>query len=248
MPHLIELEDLPGFPSVLRKQQVEFIGWLVDAFGIYVPVAPLLSAALDRVGSAEVTDLGSGSGGPIHYLARHPELSQVRFLLTDRYPAPTPTGSPAVRWHTAPVDALAPIAPGNGVLTLFNAFHHFTPAQQQALVRTHGTRGLLVFEVLQPTLPTLLKILFTTTVGQLLLAPFVRPFRWERLLFTYLLPVNLLTIAWDGIVSVVRSSQPATLVQRLQAAAPAGCTVTGGTVGPWWAPVTWVSCLPARRS
>jgi hypothetical protein len=146
------------------------------------------------------------------------------------------------------VDALALSAPGSGVLTLFNAFHHFTPTQQQQLIRTHGRRGVLVFEVLQPTLPTLLKILLTTTFGQLLLAPFVRPFRWERLLFTYLLPINLLTIAWDGIVSVVRSTQPETLVRRLQSAAPAGCEVTGGIVGPWWAPVTWVRCLPERHA
>jgi hypothetical protein len=246
MPHLIELEDLPGFPSVLRRQQVEFIGWLVDAFGIYAPVTPLLRAALDRVGTQEVTDLGSGSGGPVYYLAGQPQLARARFLLTDRYPAPTPTSSRAVVWHAEPVDALSPSAPGSGVLTLFNAFHHFTHAQQHQLVQTHGRRGVLVFEVLQPTLLTFVKILFTTTIGQLLVAPFVRPFRWERLLFTYLLPVNLLTIAWDGLVSVVRSSQPRPLVQRLQAAAPAGCVVDGGTVGPWWAPVTWASCLPER--
>ena len=248
MPHLIELEDLPGFPSVLRRQQVEYIGWLVDAIGIYAPVTPLLSAALDHVGRPDVTDLGSGSGGPIHSLARQPELARVRFVLTDRYPSPTPTHSPAVVWHAAPIDALSHGAPGRGVLTLFNAFHHFTPAQQQQLIRTHGRRGVLVFEVLQPTLPTLLKILLTTTLGQLLLAPCVRPFRWERLLLTYLFPINLLTIAWDGVVSVVRSSRPATLVQRLHSAAPAGCAVNGGTVGPWWAPVTWVSCLPERHA
>lgn len=246
MPHLIELEDLPGFPSLLRRQQVEFIGWLVDAFGIYAPVTPVLTAALDRVGTTDVTDLGSGSGGPIHYLARQPELAGVRFLLTDRYPAPIPTGSQAVEWHGEPVDALAPVAPGNGVLTLFNAFHHFPPAQQQQLIRVHGERGVMVFEVLQPTLLTLVKILFTTTLGQLLLAPLVRPFRWERLLFTYVLPINLLTITWDGLVSVGRSSQPHALVERLRSAAPAGCKVTGGTVGPRWAPVTWASCLPGR--
>ncbi len=251
MPHLVELEDLPGFPSVLRTQQVEFIGWLVDWFGIYATVVPLLSAGLARVGSTQVTDLGSGSGGPINYLARQPELAQVKFLLTDRYPSstdavPTDAVPTQVVWHPDPVDALSPSAPGTGVLTLFNAFHHFTPTQQQQLLHLHASRGLLVFEVLQPTVITFLKILLTTTIGQLLLAPFVRPFRWERLLFTYLLPVNLITIPWDGLVSVLRSNHPAVLVQRLRSAVPNGYTLDGGTVGPWWAPVTWVSCLPNR--
>ncbi len=247
MPHLFELEDLPGFPSVLRRQQVEFIGWLVDRFGVYAPVVPLISGALLRTGNAHVTDLGSGSGGPVHYLARQPGLSHVDFLLTDRYPAASGTTLPHVAWHPEAVDALSPSAPGTGLLTLFNAFHHFTPAQQERLVRLHAPRGLLVFEVLQPGIVTFLKILLTTTVGQLVLAPFVRPFRWERLLFTYILPINLLTIPWDGLVSVSRSDHPATLVDRLRSALPTGHVLEGGTVGPWWAPVTWLSCLPDRR-
>jgi len=246
VPHLFELEDLPGFPSVLRRQQVEFIGWLVDSFGVYAPVMPMLSGVLVRTGNAHITDLGSGSGGPIHYLARQPGLSHLRILLTDRYPIPTDTILEHVSWHPSPVDALSSNAPGDGLLTLFNAFHHFTPAQQKQLVQLHAPRGLLVFEVLQPTVFCFLKILFTTTIGQLLLAPFVRPFRWERLLFTYVLPINLLTIPWDGLVSVLRSDHPATLVQRLRAALPAGHAIDGGTLGPWWAPVTWVSCLPDR--
>lgn len=130
---------------------------------------------------------------------------------------------------------------------MFNAFHHFTPEQQKHLVQLHASRGLLVFEVLQPTLLTFLKILFTTTIGQLLLAPFVRPFRWERILFTYILPINLIIIPWDGLVSVLRSDHPATLVQRLRAAVPPGHAINGGTVGPWWAPVTWMSCIPDRN-
>jgi hypothetical protein len=248
VPHLFELEDLSGFPEVLRRQQVEFIGWLVDRFGIYAPVVPLLSGVLLRTGNAQITDLGSGSGGPIHYLARQPGLSHVDFLLTDRFPTRTGTAVKHVEWHPEPVDALSPKAPGTGLLTLFNAFHHFTPEQQQQLVHAHASRGLLVFEILQPNVITFLKILFTTTIGQLLLAPFVRPFRWERLLFTYILPINLITIPWDGLVSVLRSDQAKTLVHRFHSAAPTGHAVDGGTVGPWWAPVTWVSCLPDRRT
>jgi len=248
MPHWIELEDLPGFPAVLRQQQVEFIGWLVDRFGIYAPVVPLLSAAVAHTGNAQVTDLGSGSGGPIHDLARREGLAHIGFLLTDRFPVPARSNAalPRVTWHPEPVDALAADLPGDGLLTLFNAFHHFTPEQQRQLVRSHASRGVMVFEVLQPTVFAFLKILVTTTIGQLVLAPFVRPFRWGRLLFTYLIPVNLITIPWDGLVSVLRSSHASTLLERLRPTVSAGHTLEGGTVGPWWAPVTWVRCLPDR--
>jgi hypothetical protein len=248
MHHLFELEDLPAFPPVLRRLQVEFIGWLVHRAGIYRAVVPPLREALDRCSVREITDLGSGNGGPILFLARQPAFQDVRFLLTDRFPSPAPTGSALVHWHRATVDALDPDPPGTGPLTLFNAFHHFTPAQQEQLVRVHGMRGLLVHEVLQPNVGVFLKILFTTTIGQLLLAPFVRPFRWERLLFTYVLPINLITIPWDGLVSVLRSDTVDRLMERMRNAAPEGCEVRGGTAGPWWAPVTWVHCLPPRAT
>lgn len=255
MPHLIELEDLPGFPSVLRRQQVEFIGWLVDRFEIYAAVAPLIATTLAQLGTNRITDLGAGSGGPIHFLLRDARLAHVNFLLTDRFPSHDETGdspdgttgSDRMRWHPEPVDALAPQVPGDGPVTLFNAFHHFTPEQQRRLLRAHAGRGVLVFEVLQPSPLTFLKILVTTTLGQLLLAPFVRPFRWERLLFTYLVPLNLITISWDGLVSVLRSRHPETLLERLRPAVPPGYVLEAGTVGPWWAPVTWLRCLPEGR-
>jgi hypothetical protein len=256
MPHLIELEDLPGFPALLRRQQVEFIGWLVDRCGIYAPVVPLVATTLAQLGRDQVTDLGSGSGGPIHFLLRDTRLAQVRFLLTDRFPSASATDEPIastthggrLRWHAEPVDALAPQAPGHGPVTLFNAFHHFTPDQQRQLLRAHADRGVLIFEVLQPSLSTFLKILITTTLGQLLLAPFVRPFRWERILFTYLVPLNLITIPWDGLVSVLRSSDPETLLERRRPAVPAGARLDAGAVGPWWAPVTWLRCLSEARA
>lgn len=241
---LFELEDQPWFPQVLRRQQVEFIGWLVERFGVYASVTEGLRAALHRLKATEVTDLGSGQGGPVRYLARRPGFERIHFLLTDLYPAGEGGTGTTVRWHAQPVDALGRNVPGTGPITLFNAFHHFGPAEQARLVRMHAQRGLFIFEVLQHTLPTYLKILFTTTVGQLLLAPFVRPFRWERLLFTYLLPVNLFTIPWDGLVSVARSEAPDALVERVRAAAPAGVAVQGGSAGPWWARITWVHCQP----
>ena len=39
----------------------------------------------------------------------------------------------------------------------------------------------------------------------LLLTPKIKPFKWSRLFFTYLLPVIPLVIGFDGIVSVLRT-------------------------------------------
>ena len=42
----------------------------------------------------------------------------------------------------------------------------------------------------------------------LVVTPFIRPFRWPRLLFTYPLPLVPLTCLWDGFVSQLRAYTP----------------------------------------
>jgi hypothetical protein len=62
---------------------------------------------------------------------------------------------------------------------------------------------------------------FSVGIGLLavfIATPFVKPFRFSRLLFTYLLPLMPLCILWDGIVSCLRVYSPdelRTLVAQL---------------------------------
>ena len=90
---------------------------------------------------------------------------------------------------------------------MLNAFHHFSSDEQRALVRRlrEESGGAYVVEVLEPTFSCFLKVLFATTIGTVALAPFVKPFSFARLFFTWIVPVNVVTITWDGLVSVFRS-------------------------------------------
>ena len=54
-------------------------------------------------------------------------------------------------------------------------------------------------------------------LGALLLTPFIRPFRWSRLAWTYLLPLAPLVIWYDGLVSCVRTRSPAELRRLVEA-------------------------------
>jgi hypothetical protein len=44
-----------------------------------------------------------------------------------------------------------------------------------------------------------------TPIFVALATPFIRPFRWQRLLWTYVLPLIPLTCWWDGLVSTCRA-------------------------------------------
>jgi hypothetical protein len=203
---LPELEDQAWFPQWLRQMQLDFIGFVVCTFGVYKPVLPLLRQLLEKDGHHRLFDLCSGSGGPMVYFKRHlPE--EVRIVLSDKYPqlaTPLPHG---LTYQAKPFDASKQALPTNGVLTMCNAFHHFSAVEKGIFLQkiAQNAQPVLVIEILTPSVLCALIILLTTTVGQLLTAPFVKPFSLRRLLCTYVIPINIITVAWDGLASVGKS-------------------------------------------
>jgi hypothetical protein len=110
-----------------------------------------------------------------------------------------------------------------GFRTLFTAFHHFPPAQAQAILQdaVRQGQGIAIFEQTRRHPLALLLMLWLPTVAWLV-TPFLRPFQWRRLLFTYLLPLIPLVLCVDGLVSCLRTYSPAELramTARLEGAA-----------------------------
>jgi hypothetical protein len=100
-----------------------------------------------------------------------------------------------------------------GFRTLFASFHHFAPREAQAILQDAVDRqeGIGVFEVPGRHVITFLLTLLVP-VADLLVTPFLRPFRWSRLVWTYLVPVVPLVLLFDGIVSCLRVYSPDELV------------------------------------
>jgi hypothetical protein len=96
-----------------------------------------------------------------------------------------------------------------GIRTLFNSLHHFSPADARAVIgnAVNCRQPIAVFEIPERTVP----VVITTLLAPLMVllgTPFIRPFRWRRLLYTYLLPMVPLTCLWDGVVSQLRAYTP----------------------------------------
>lgn len=211
--HLVELEDLPWFPSVLRDGGTAFLEFAERASGHGRMLVPPLERALDATGETRIVDLCSGGGGPA--LALADELAQrgrsVTVTLTDRYPnlnafahAAAQSGG-RVRARSEPVDATAVPPELQGFRTVFNAFHHFRPDDARRLLADAVARRqpIGVFEVVSRELPMLLGLLLTPITVTLSL-PLWRPFRWQWLPLTWLLPLMQAFVLWDGIVSWLR--------------------------------------------
>ena len=199
-----ELEDYSWFPPVLRNFQTEFIGFVVDKFLVYdVFIQHLKTIPLSK---QPMIDLCSGSGEPAISIFRKSNCFS-RLNLTDKFPSSIKINDDNIHYESQSIDVLTmEFKPGN-YYTMFNAFHHFTEKEKVKITQNIQNSGSTAFivEILEPTVFCLLKIFFTTTLGCLVMTPFIRPFSLKRLFFTYIIPINLITITFDGIVSVFKS-------------------------------------------
>lgn len=212
--HLIEIADQPWCPQAIRHGVTDFTRFVTEMSGAYNPVAPLLVDALQRTGGNQVLDLGSGAAGPwlrLHALLRKLG-ADVNVCLSDFFPNLEALDrahrlSPqSISFHPEPVDATK--VPKNlaGFRTMFSAFHHLQPHQARAVLADAVARGegIGVFECANRNLLTLILAALTTPPRVLLTAPFIRPFRWSRLFWTYLLPILPFVLAFDVTVSCLR--------------------------------------------
>ena len=202
-----ELEDYSWFPETFRRFQAEFIGSFVQWFNIYRPLLPEISQMLKSSRTGSVQDLCSGSGLPAIYIQR--QLNEkYQLSLSDKYPPVSFKNQATLNYLAQSTDLLVFEPTSDSLYTMFNSFHHFSPIEQQVIIRkmVMAKSSFIIAEILEPGIFNGLKIFFTTTILQLMLTPFVQPFSLQRLLFTYLIPVNLITVTYDGIISVVKSA------------------------------------------
>jgi hypothetical protein len=224
--HLFELEDQPWFPAAVRDLATDYLHFIETKFALHRPAVGLLAEALRATGADHVIDLCSGGGGPIPALqkALAAEGLAVRFTLTDRFPnvpafeRAAAASDGTIAFVAEPVDARSVPEELVGFRTLFNAFHHFRPADALAVLRDAARAGqpIGVFEIPDRRLGTLVPLVLLTPLLVAVSTPFIRPFCWRRLLWTYLVPLVPLTCWWDGAVSQLRAYKPLEL-ERLAA-------------------------------
>ncbi len=213
--HLFEFEDQPWFPRLLRDFMTEWLSFVNGLNRGWDVFAPQIATLLRESQCARIVDLGSGGGGPALRMRRVIAETQgidPLLLLTDKYPnrsaferaAADPSGQ--VAYRSEPVDATDVPEELLGLRTMFCSFHHFRPEMARRILADARDKGraIGVFEGTARSVPAILVTALAPLVV-LVTTPFIRPFRWGRLLFTYPIPVLPLLCLWDGLVSCLRS-------------------------------------------
>ena len=200
---LKELEDYPWFPSYLRKMQLEYVGWISVQLKLYKPILE----ALLRFPSNRWTDLASGSGWPAFYLQKNAS-HQIHYTLSDLYPESISNEvKKQMEVEHVPLNLIEFQSQTGKQYSIFNAFHHFTSEQQKQVINKmkEARASCIIAEVLEPTLICFLQVTLAAFIVQPLTAWAMRPFSILRLITTYLIPIQLITVAWDGWLSVLKS-------------------------------------------
>ena len=200
---LKELEDYPWFPSYLRKMQLEYVGWISVQLRLYHPLLKLLQ----QFPSNKWIDLASGSGWPAFYLQKNAS-HQIHYTLTDLYPDSVSNEvKKYVDVEVQPVNLFDFQLEAGKQYSMFNAFHHFTTAQQKEIIKKikEAKSSCMIAEVLEPTWLCFLQVTLAAFIVQPLTAWAIRPFSIVRMITTYIIPIQLITVAWDGWLSVLKS-------------------------------------------
>ncbi len=245
--HLIELSDQPWFPSFLFRECLEFLQHFENVSNVFGAAAPFLRRALNRLGTVQIVDLCSGSGGPWPRLSRHLEEEEglaVKVCLTDKDPdaglirTDDRFSGNGIACCQDPVDATSIPADMDGLMTFFNAFHHFDPDTAGDILHDAARkgRGIGIFEATERSFLSLLQMVFLLPLIVWALTPSIRPFRLSRLFWTYVIPLLPLVITFDGVVSSLRTYRPDELKQLA-----AKCNVPSYT---WEAGTAKVKGLP----
>ncbi len=216
---LIEIEDQDWLPTSIRDALTDYLQFVINLTQPYAPIVPQLRHALEETNDRQVVDLCSGGAGP--WLSLHPGLQEsVSFsvLLTDKFPnlqafqRADSVSHGALGFVADSIDATDVPDEIVGFRTLFSAFHHFQLTEARAILddAIKKRQGIGVFEATHRSALAIL-LMFLTPFLVLIFTPFIRPFRWSRLLWTYAIPVVPFIVLFDGIVSCLRTYTPAEL-------------------------------------
>jgi len=231
----IELHEQSWFPSSIRDGITDALQFGLNLLNAYDPIAPLLRGTLDsarsrtnfghsNVGQA-VVDLCSGGGGPWFDLSRKLQSRTPsgdpparRIWLTDKYPnldAFQTIGAGSenhITHYPGSVDAMAVPPELKGFRTMFTSFHHFSPEEARAILQNavDAAEGIGIFEITRRASSTI-GLMIAWVLLLFVCTPWIRPFRWSRLLWTYLVPIIPLVLLFDGVVSCLRTYRPGEL-------------------------------------
>ncbi len=217
--HLFEIHEQPWCPGFIRDGVRDglFTAWKLL---FWKNTLPHLHDLLRHTEQDRIVDLCSGAGGPIPILWKSLEKDYpaLQILLTDFFPQrdwKNPMGhTDKVSYATDRVDAKNVPKSLKGGRTLFEAFHHFAPADAAAILgdAVRSKQPIAIFEFQRSRLIDALSLPILAVVPVASYLQFWHTsFSFRKLLCT-IIPIIPFILAFDGIISILRTYSTEELV------------------------------------
>jgi hypothetical protein len=219
--HLFEITDQKWCPQSVRGVVTDYIRFGAEKWKLDVTMASfLLQEFIDHPEACQIVDLCTGTGGPWLRMLQFFEQAglSIKVCFTDKYP-----NAPALEYLCSvfpgkcdfslqSVDAAHVPGTFSGFRTIFSGFHHFRPTEARAILQdaVNCGQGIAIFETTQRTPWAMLNFMAVSFLMPFSV-PFILPFRWSRLVWTYLVPIAPMVQLFDSFISCLRSYSVAEL-------------------------------------
>jgi len=210
---LFEIQDYPWVPSGIREGVTDYLQFTLKETGLYNIVSSHILKILMKTGHQQIVDLCSGGGGPMVHLLDGLNAfdKKYKLVLTDLYPNIESyqfhkKNNSQISYSEEPIDACKVPHDLKGVRTMFTSFHHFDDQKAKGILKDSFDKKMpiAIFEFTERNLLTFLLCL-PSFLGMFLFTPLVRPFKWSRVFWTYVIPMIPLVTLWDISASVFRT-------------------------------------------
>lgn len=185
---LPQLTEQRWFPPLLKQLTREFLTWFALRVRATRPFIPVILEGLEhahykRLNNFDLT-VGAGIDAVVKFL---PENILVKDVSPENFNADLP-----------------------GLYTFINCFHLLPPEKARRYLGEIARAGhpVVVVEGNNDSWWQAVGMTIFVPLTVLLATPFVKPFRWTRLLFTYLLPVLPLVLVVDGVIALFKLYSP----------------------------------------
>ncbi|MEZ4772913.1 MAG: hypothetical protein R3D00_07010 [Bacteroidia bacterium] len=183
---ILQITNTSWFPSFLTRCIYEFMTWFVMKVNAAKPFLPVIEEGLAHANRIVVINKKCGAG-----------FETVNPLIDEKI-------------GRGIVDAQNFTAKEEGLYLSVNSFHQFTADEAKAILTkvSKNRQPIVVVEGNNDSLWQVFGMAVIVPLTVILTAPFVKPFRVERLVFTYLIPVLPFVTFLDGFIALFKLYAP----------------------------------------
>lgn len=190
---IFQFSSQSWYPEFMKRLMYEFMTWFVNLVHAAKPFMPVIEEGLNHSDTNHIVHLDGKIGA---------EIETVQPYLKS-----------GITLESQDVHAFR--TESKGLYLSVNSFHQLPEKKAVHVLQkvVNARQPVVIVEGNNDSLWQVVGMFFFVPLSVILFAPFVRPFRWERLVFTYLIPILPIMTSIDGFLALFKLYNPNDLIE-----------------------------------